>query len=172
MGRVQLHQTDSHRHLEVVTHTVNELLKAMQSALRSFGGDKLRWGDGLQVVTDFFDELKSRSRGYASMEYKLTGYRRSDLVRLDIKINAEVSFPSALRIAHPNLPALHLPIQHALYASTLLIICVRFAAVTMPCVCHPFGICVAQQQDLQQKHSTGPIKQFGKSQWQFVGAAS
>ena len=44
-----------------------------------------------QVVTDFFDELKSRSRGYASMEYKLLGYRKSDLVRLDIKINQEVS---------------------------------------------------------------------------------
>ena len=43
-----------------------------------------------QVVTDFFDELKSRSRGYASMEYKITGYKKSDLVRLDIKINAEV----------------------------------------------------------------------------------
>ncbi|KAL3152218.1 hypothetical protein ABBQ32_001303 [Trebouxia sp. C0010 RCD-2024] len=47
------------------------------------------------VVTDFFDELKSRSRGYASMEYKLTGYRRSDLVRLDIKINAELVDPLA-----------------------------------------------------------------------------
>lgn len=43
-----------------------------------------------QVVTDFFDEMKSRSRGYASMEYHITGYRKSALVRLDIKINNEV----------------------------------------------------------------------------------
>jgi GTP-binding protein LepA len=44
----------------------------------------------LQVVTDFFDEMKSRSRGYASMEYHITGYRKNDLVRLDFKINNEV----------------------------------------------------------------------------------
>lgn len=49
-----------------------------------------------EVVTDFFDELKSRSRGYASMEYKLTDYRRNDLVRLDIRINQEPVEPLAL----------------------------------------------------------------------------
>jgi translation elongation factor EF-4 len=43
-----------------------------------------------EVVTDFFDELKSRSRGYASMEYRLSGFRKNDLVKLDIKINNEV----------------------------------------------------------------------------------
>jgi hypothetical protein len=48
-----------------------------------------------QVVTDFFDELKSRSQGYASMEYQMTGYRKNDLVRLDIRINNEPAEPLA-----------------------------------------------------------------------------
>ncbi|NEO87083.1 MAG: elongation factor 4, partial [Spirulina sp. SIO3F2] len=42
-----------------------------------------------EVVTDFFDQLKSRSRGYASMEYHLTGYQVNNLVKLDILVNAD-----------------------------------------------------------------------------------
>ncbi|MEC4982648.1 MAG: translation elongation factor 4 [Oscillatoria sp. PMC 1068.18] len=42
-----------------------------------------------EVITDFFNQLKSRSRGYASMEYQLLGYREDNLVKLDILVNGD-----------------------------------------------------------------------------------
>jgi GTP-binding protein LepA len=55
-----------------------------------------------EVVLDFFDRLKSVSRGFASMDYEFSHYQTSDLIRLDIMINGETVDALALIIHREN----------------------------------------------------------------------
>lgn len=43
-----------------------------------------------EIITDFFNQLKSKTRGYATLDYELEGYKESDLVKLDILVNKEI----------------------------------------------------------------------------------
>jgi GTP-binding protein LepA len=58
-----------------------------------------------EIIYDFFDTLKSRTRGYASLDYEYKGYVRTELVKLDILLNGDVV--DALSMIVPNERAYH-----------------------------------------------------------------
>ncbi|MBR0413618.1 MAG: translation elongation factor 4, partial [Clostridia bacterium] len=84
-----------------------------------------------EIIYDFFDTLKSRTRGYASLDYEIKGYERSNLVKLDVLLNgdmvdalsyilhADKAYPRARRIAEKlkaNIPRqmFEIPVQIAI----------------------------------------------------------
>ena len=54
-----------------------------------------------EVITDFYDQLKSRSKGYASLDYEFHDYKKSDLVKMDILLSGEIV--DALSVISPIL---------------------------------------------------------------------
>jgi GTP-binding protein LepA len=85
-------------HIHVPEEYVGAVLKlcqdrrGVQKDLKYFGTKRIQITYEMplaEVVFDFFDKLKSVSRGYASLDYELKGYQDADLVKLDILINGE-----------------------------------------------------------------------------------
>jgi GTP-binding protein LepA len=85
-------------HIHARTEDVGAILKLCQDRrgaqkdLRYLGTSRVQITYDIplaEVVFDFFDKLKSVSRGYASLDYELKGYEEADLVKLDILINGE-----------------------------------------------------------------------------------
>ncbi len=59
----------------------------------------------IELIVDYFDQLKSRTKGYASLDYELIGYREGDLVKLEIMLNAEPVDALSFIIAREKAPS-------------------------------------------------------------------
>ncbi len=73
----------------VTTEFIGPIMELCQERRGSYKGMDYIEGTRALFIYDFFDALKSRSRGYASFDYEIKGYERSELVKLDILINKE-----------------------------------------------------------------------------------
>jgi GTP-binding protein LepA len=73
--------------------TLCEERRGVQKSLEFFSGNRVQVAYYLplnEIVLDFYDKLKSVSRGFASFDYEIADYKESNLVKLDLKINGEI----------------------------------------------------------------------------------
>jgi len=131
-----------------------------------------------EIIYDFFDSLKSRTKGYASFDYELTDYRRSNLVKLDVLLNgdvidalsfiihAEKAYGRARRIAEKlkdNIPRqmFEIPIQIAIGGKVIARETVKAMRKDVLAKC--YGGDITRKKKLLEKQKEGKkrMRQFG-----------
>ncbi len=131
-----------------------------------------------EIIYDFFDSLKSRTKGYASFDYELTDYRKSNLVKLDVMMNGDVidalsfiihadkSYPRARRIAErlkDNIPRqmFEIPIQVAIGGKVIARETVKAMRKDVLAKC--YGGDITRKKKLLEKQKEGKkrMRQFG-----------